>query len=206
MERTGMYRGGGRLAEKLKSEYKYRGLGADPSRTTEKRRGPGGRTQAQSGEGRRRWDDREFHRARFEGRANAERGQAEIAVEKKRIPVSFLLALAFCTMMIMLIIMSVAQIYQTTREISSLEKEVVTLKENIDQLELKLDEKNDIRLIEQMATASLGMVKEDSVQKKYISLSDGERVDLVETPDEPSEKGLGTMLSSVFALFGDLLK
>ena len=126
-------------------------------------------------------------------------------MEKKRIPASFVLALVFCTMMIMLIITSVAQIYQTTREISSLEKEVVALKENIDDLELKLDEKNDIRLIEQMASVSLGMVKEESVQKKYISLSDGERVDLVETPEEPSEKGLGTMLSSFFALFGDLL-
>lgn len=202
MERTGTNRNGGRLAEKLKSEYKHRGLGADPSHASENRGESFGRSRT-GREQRRQWDN--SFRAPYEDRANGGAGQVEITVEKKRIPASFVLALVFCTMMIMLIITSVAQIYQTTREISSLEKEVVSLKENIDDLELKLDEKNDIRLIEQMASVSLGMVKEESVQKKYISLSDGERVDLVETPEEPSEKGLGTMLSSFFALFGDLL-
>ena len=93
----------------------------------------------------------------------------EIRVERKRIPVGFLIFLLFFTVMIMWILASLAQIYQTTREISDMEQTVVTLKETIDDLELKLDAKNDIRLIEQMATAELGMVKEDSLQRKYTS-------------------------------------
>ncbi len=131
----------------------------------------------------------------------------EIRVERKRIPAGFLLVLVFFTVMIMLILTSVAQIYQTTREISDLEDEVVTLKETIDDLELKLDEKNDIRLIEQMATAELGMVKEDSLQKKYISLSEGEHVDIIGEKTEEEDAGGGsTMLSGFFEMFGGVFE
>ena len=69
-------------------------------------------------------------------------------------------------------------------------------------LELKIEEKNDIRTIEKIATEELGMVKEDSVQKKYVSLSDGERIDLVEEPQTDTEEGLGTMLSSILSALG----
>ncbi len=192
MEKTGMNRNGGRLAEKLKKEYSHRGLGAVSSFGRN-----GGRQRNAGGQ--------ERPRARFGG--SAEVGAShEIRVERKRIPAGFLLILAFCTVMVMLIIMSISQIYQASRDISKLEKEAAALHETIDELELKLDEKNDIRLVEQMATAGLGMVKEDSLQRKYISLSDGERIDLIETSEDADEQGGGTMLSSVFAVFGDLLE
>jgi len=148
----------------------------------------------------------EIHRVRFAEMDAEEEVFEEIRVERKRMPRSFLVILAFSTIMIMLIIMSVAQIYQTTREVSTLEDTVEELKETIDELELKLDEKNDIRLIEQMATMEMGMVKEDSLQRKYISLSDGERVDLIETAAEAEENGAGTMLSSIFSVFSDLFE
>ncbi|MBE6569755.1 MAG: hypothetical protein E7658_06025 [Ruminococcaceae bacterium] len=128
----------------------------------------------------------------------------EIQVEKKRFPLTFLLLLSFVTVMIMMIILSIAQIYQTTDAISDLEYQLTTLQTTAAELELKIEEKNDIRVIEQIATDRLGMVKEDSVQKKYISLSDGERIELVEnTSDENAEGGLGAMLSSIWTAFGD---
>lgn len=128
----------------------------------------------------------------------------EIEVEKKRFPLTFLLLLSFATVMIMMIILSIAQIYQTTDEISTLEYRLNTLQTTASELELKIEEKNDIRVIEQIATYRLGMVKEDSVQKKYISLSDGERIELVEdVSDENMEGGLGSMLSSIWTAFGD---
>ncbi|MBQ7921854.1 MAG: septum formation initiator family protein [Clostridia bacterium] len=128
----------------------------------------------------------------------------EILVEKKRFPLTFLLLLSFVTVMIMMIILSIAQIYQTTDDISSLEYELGKLQATAAELELRIEEKNDIRVIEQIATDRLGMVKEDSVQKKYISLSDGERIELVEdTSDENAESGFGSMLSSIWTAFGD---
>ncbi len=126
----------------------------------------------------------------------------EIKVERRKMPWSFLVVLAVSTVMIMLVILSVAQIYESTQEVSGLKYTISELKDTIDDLELKIDEKNDIRLIEQKATKELGMVKEDSLQKKYISLSDGERVDLVENTDEADAMG-GTMLSSIFSALSD---
>ena len=71
------------------------------------------------------------------------------------------------------------------------------------ELELKIEEKNDIRTIEKIATEELGMVKEDSVQKKYVSLSDGEHIDLIEEPEQDTTSdGLGTMLSSIVSALG----
>ena len=128
----------------------------------------------------------------------------EILVEKKRFPLTFLLLLSFVTVMIMMIILSIAQIYQTTDEISALENQIRTLQTTAAELELKIEEKNDIRIIEQIATDRLGMVKEDSVQKKYVSLSDGERIELIEeTSGENVEGGFGSMLSSIWTAFGD---
>ena len=209
---------GGRLAEKLKSEYRDRVKCAGASPASERVR----RTSDDSffGDDVRRSRNNSFYESEKRRSSKTQRfskikrffgadeePENEIRVERKKIPAGFLLALAFCTVMVMLVIMSVSQIYQTTREISKLERDVVSLKENIDDLELKLDEKNDIRLIEQMATASLGMVKEDSLQRKYISLSDGERVDVIEvsaSADAAGEQGMGAMLSSFFAAIGDL--
>lgn len=191
----------GRLAKKLKFEYRNRGLGAFSSGFE---RGMGAGPRKRAGKGKRKWRDLML-RIRFRQMAEKEAAAREIAVEKKRISLGFLLFLAFSTMMIMLIVMFGSRIYETKREISSLENQVAVLRENIDELELKLEEKNDIRLIEQIATASLGMVKEDSLQRKYISLSEGERVDIVSEP-ETSNKGMGTMLSSIFAVFGDFLE
>ena len=150
--------------------------------------------------------EEELRRVRFAEADEEEDVFEEIKVERKKMPKTFLIVLALSTIMIMLIIMSVAQIYQTTQEVSMLEDTIENLKETIDDLELKLDEKNDIRLIEQMATTEMGMVKEDSLQRKYISLSDGERVDLIEAPNAAEEGGAGTMLSSIFSVFSDFLE
>jgi cell division protein FtsL len=177
---------GDRLAEKLKNDYRYRGLGAVSSF---------GQNDGRQVKGRKLFrffrSDENIH---------------EIKVDRKRISPGFLLILSFCTVMIMMVILSFSQIYQTARDISKLEKQAEVLQETIEELELKLDEKNDIRLVEQMATAGLGMVKEDSLQRKYISLSDGERIDLIEADEDGAEQGGSAMLSSIFAVFGDWLE
>lgn len=127
----------------------------------------------------------------------------EVRVQGRGFPVGYVAMLAVVTMMIMGILVSISQIYQTTGTIADLEDELVTLQAEVDKLELAIEEKNDIRVIEQIATDQLGMVKEDSVQRKYVSLSDGERIDLIGEEDEDNiEEGtLGTMLSSLAEVF-----
>lgn len=126
----------------------------------------------------------------------------ETNVKRRALPPFFVLLLTFMTVMVLLIVFSIAQIYKTTDEIGDLKTQLSTLQTTAADLELKIEEKNDIRTIEKIATEELGMVKEDSVQKKYVSLSDGERIDLVEEPQTDTEEGLGTMLSSILSALG----
>lgn len=126
----------------------------------------------------------------------------EVRVQGYGFPMGYVAMLAAVTLMIMGILVSISQVYQTTGTIADLEDELVTLQEEVDKLELAIEEKNDIRVIEQIATDQLGMVKEDSVQRKYVSLSDGERIDIIEEDEENIEEGtLGTMLSSLADIF-----
>jgi cell division protein FtsL len=107
------------------------------------------------------------------------------------------------TFMVMFLVMSISDIYETTNEIADLEREIATLRSDAEDLSLQLEEKNDIRLIEEIATKQLGMTKEDSLQRRYVSLSDGEHIDILEVEEE-EEKGV--LLSSLFSSIGDLLK
>lgn len=125
----------------------------------------------------------------------------EIRVKKKVIPPVFVAMLLVSTLMIMFLVMSISEIYETTNEIAMLEEQIATLKADAEDLKLQLEEKNDIRVIEEYATTQLGMTKEDSTQRKYVSLSDGERIDIIEV--ETDEETGGVLLSSIFSAIGD---
>jgi len=117
----------------------------------------------------------------------------------------FAVFLVIGTMMIMSIVLSFSEIYQTTSEIAKLENTLAALRDQAAELELKLEERNDIRVIEQIATEELGMVKEDAVQRKYISLSDGERIDIIEDGNaEEASAAPGILLSSIWSSLGNL--
>ena len=127
----------------------------------------------------------------------------EIPVKKKFLSPVFVAMLLVSTFMVMFLVMSISDIYETTNEIADLEREISALRSDAEVLSLQLEEKNDIRLIEEIATTQLGMTKEDSLQRRYVSLSDGERIDILEVEEE-EEKGV--LLSSLFSSIGNLLK
>lgn len=125
----------------------------------------------------------------------------EIPVRRRTIPPVFIAMLLVSTFMIMFLVMSISEIYETTNEIATLENEIATLKADAEELKLQLEEKNDIKLIEEIATTQLGMTKEDSLQRRYVSLSEGERIDVIEA--ETEEETGGVLLSSIFSAIGD---
>lgn len=97
---------------------------------------------------------------------------------------------------VILMIFSFAQINEFKNEISGLESRKADLLTRIDDLNVAIDAKNDIRMIEAEATA-MGMVKSNQVTTKYISLSDGERVEVI---DASAESGEGE-----YGVFGTLM-
>lgn len=128
----------------------------------------------------------------------------EMQADKKPFPKMFFVLLLLASVMIMTLVLGISDVYKTQSEIASLEKQLAALEETAEQLELRLDDKNDVKTIETMASERLGMVKEEYVQKEYISLSDGERIELIDSGEEETTGGV--MLSSIFSALGDFFE
>lgn len=126
----------------------------------------------------------------------------EIRVKRKMISPLFVTLLAAVTVMVMFLVMEISNVYKAANEISELESRLKTMQSEADELELKLEAKNDIREIEKIATTELGMAKEDTLQRRYISLSDGERIEILDSEEEDGSGGV--LLSSIFSAIGDL--
>jgi hypothetical protein len=70
-----------------------------------------------------------------------------------------------------------------------------------------LSQKNDVRIVEQIATEKIGMVKEGALEKRYINMSAGDYIELenTETEEQKSRSPLGTVLSSFSSAFDNLM-
>ncbi|MBR5741649.1 MAG: hypothetical protein IKX91_03760, partial [Firmicutes bacterium] len=97
------------------------------------------------------------------------------------------------------VVESFARVYQTSSRISRLESNLAELKEEAGRLKLKLDEKNDIRNIRDIAIGDLGMAEEDSLQRRFVSISDGERIEILAAEEETPSPG-GVLFSALDAL------
>lgn len=126
----------------------------------------------------------------------------EVRVKKQRINPLFAAALVVMTLMMMALVMSFSQVYQTTSDVSKLERQLENLTAQKEDLAFRLEERNDIRTIETIATAKLGMVKEDTIQRRYVSLSEGEHIVISEATEQTEQSTGGVMLSSLLSTIG----
>ena len=123
--------------------------------------------------------------------------EEEVVVKKAPVSASLVIGIIIFAVVVMMIIFSFAQISEFKKEISVLDNQKAELVEQIDQLALEIDLKNDIRVIEQIATEEYGMVKSNRVESKYISVAEGERIVLPESDgEEVAEGGVFTTLMS----------
>ncbi len=129
---------------------------------------------------------------------------AEERAEKKPFPMALIVGILIIALIFMALVSGISEVYKSNREIANLEKQLEQLEKTAEQLELRLEDKNDVKTIETMAAERLGMVKEEYVQKEYISLSDGERIELIDSGEE--ETAGGVMLSSIFSALGDFFE
>ena len=124
------------------------------------------------------------------------RDEDEVEVKKAPVSASLIIGVILFAVVVMMIIFSFAQISEFKKEIYTLENERIALEAEIDQLSLEIDLKNDIRVIEQIATEEIGMVKSNRVESKYISVAAGERVALPEAAAEEESGVFTTLLSA----------
>lgn len=131
--------------------------------------------------------------------------RSEIKVEKKKMPWQFILGVAAAFVLLMAMVFSFAQLSESNAVLADLNAQIKATEAHADKLRLQLEEKNDLDLIEELAVNEYNMIKEGSARKKYISVSEGDRV-VLEAEEEASEGGfMNQMLSSVATVFDDLI-
>ncbi len=130
----------------------------------------------------------------------------EVKVEKVRISFPFIAILLVSTLMIMAVIFSYAQLSSSSRQLSEAKDTLSALEAEREDLSFQLDQKNDIRLVEKVATEKVGMVKEGSVTKRFISMSSGDSIELeaTGTGEEAGTGALGSLLSVFTGLFENI--
>lgn len=132
----------------------------------------------------------------------------EVVVKKAPVSASLIIGIILFAAVVLMIIFSFAQISEFKKEISTLEDRKAELVCEIDELSLAIDLENDIRVIEQIATEDIGMVKSNRVESKYITIAEGERIELPEsTSDEDVNYGIfSTMMSTVSSNWDRLME
>lgn len=130
----------------------------------------------------------------------------EVRLQRKPFPFAAVMMLTIFTLMVMVIVYSFAQNYELSGEISALERQEKALLEEERALTLQLEERDDIRLIQDIAVNQIGMVKSDLVESRFVTVSGGNRV-VVASLEEPTEEKTGifsTMLSAIGENFSKL--
>ncbi len=95
---------------------------------------------------------------------------------KVAFPYSVVFLSLLCSLLFFYMIFNYVQINEHTSTISDLKSEIATLSFEAEDLTAKLDMKNDLTLIEQIAKERLGMVTVDEVTKKYITMDPGDTI------------------------------
>ena len=129
-------------------------------------------------------------------RADAEILSREVKVERRRISVPFIVSVIIAFVLLMGVIYSFSEVAESSAQLNSIKTSLAEIDTESDKLMLELEEKNDLGTIEKRATEELMMVSENSVEKKYISVTGGDRVVLENDDSENSEGFLGGLLSS----------
>jgi hypothetical protein len=104
------------------------------------------------------------------------------------------MSLIFCIVLVVPITLSV-MVHETSSDISELGEELREIETIADDLKVKLDDKNDLALIEDLAVNKYGMIKVEEGSSKYLRLNG---MDMIESFDPNSDNSV--MLALLNAL------
>lgn len=119
---------------------------------------------------------------------------------KKPLPVSAFVMAIICTLLLMFMIVSYVQINEYTVAVSELRSELGDMIDRDKELSLELEKKNDMLVIEQKA-GDLGMVKLDQLTKKHVSLTQDDKIEVVEPEPTYDSTVVTTIMSSIWQNF-----
>ncbi len=99
--------------------------------------------------------------------------------EKKPFPFAIVLGVFFCTVMVMVVLYTYMTLNECTNKLSSLNYRMNTLRKEVNTLSAELVRREDLISIEQTASETLGMVKNDVLTKRYVSIENEDKTELV---------------------------
>ncbi len=131
----------------------------------------------------------------------------EVRVARSPFPFAALITATIFTVILLAVMFAFVQNYELSGEISKLEAERDTLTRQEQILQLQLEQRDDIRVIEDIAVNKIGMVKNDLVENRFVSVSGGNRVELsapLQEEEEENSNVFSGMLSAIGENFAKL--
>ncbi len=119
------------------------------------------------------------------------------APKRSPFPIAVVFMSVISTVLFMYMIFNMVQINEVTQDISSMQSQLGNLKTEANELTLELEKKNDLNAIEDYAVNVLGMVKMDQLPKKYVSIDNEEKVEVVKPEPEESTGPVSTIMSAI---------
>ena len=114
----------------------------------------------------------------------------------RRFPLSAFAAIIAVAVSLMLIVASSVMIQHGEKRVSRLTVEVSELAGEVSDLKSKLDVKNDLLLIRDIATDEFGMVDEKYVKMQYLSMGSGDSIEVFEE-EKQKNVGISAILSAI---------
>lgn len=117
-------------------------------------------------------------------------------VKGKRIPKKIIPTFALVTISLFMIVASSVMVSREHRQVARLEREITNLEEIKSELNTKLEIKDNMIMIKEIAVGRYGMVSREYVNSKYIDLEGGEYIDAYGKKKDES------MLASILKAIG----
>ncbi len=124
----------------------------------------------------------------------------EVRIARAPFPFAALVIATIFTLILLSVMFAFVQNYELSGEIAKLEAERSAMAQEEQILNLRLEERDDIRVIEDIAVNEIGMVQNDLVENRFVTVSGGNRVELSEPTEEETEENSGVfsgMLSAI---------
>ncbi|MBR5768002.1 MAG: hypothetical protein IKX86_04965 [Clostridia bacterium] len=90
--------------------------------------------------------------------------------QKAAFPFTIIILALICTLLFAYIIYNYVLIYERTSVVADLRAEISTLSSDVNDLNAKLEMKNDLSVILELALYDYGMVSIDEIEKRYVSI------------------------------------
>ena len=132
--------------------------------------------------------------------ANAKTRMEEVRIARAPFPFAALITATIFTVILLSVMFAFVQNYELSGEISKLQAERDAMMQQEDILTLRLEERDDIRVIEDIAVNKIGMVKNDLIENRFVSVSGGNRVELSADTEEEGEESSGVFSSMLSAI------